>query len=48
MQKTGKDKERVEVRHFLSHSAGLSGMDEPIVGDDLYDWDKVVGALARE
>ena len=41
-------KEKVEVRHFLSHSAGLSGMDEPIVGDDLYDWEKVVTALARQ
>ena len=42
----GKDK--VEVRHFLSHSAGLSGMDEPMHGDDLYDWEKVVTALARQ
>ena len=41
-------KEKVEVRHFLSHSAGLSGMDEPIVGDDVYDWEKVVLALARQ
>ena len=41
-------KENVEVRHFLSHSAGLSGMDEPILGDDLYDWEKVVTALARQ
>ena len=41
-------KDRVEVRHFLSHSAGLSGMDEPIHGDDLYDWEKVVTALARQ
>ncbi len=41
-------KEGVEVRHFLSHSAGLSGMDERMSGDDLYDWDKVVDALARQ
>ena len=41
-------KEKVEVRHFLSHSAGLSGMDEPMQGDDLYDWEKVVTALARQ
>ena len=41
-------KEKVEVRHFMSHSAGLSGMDEPISGDDLYDWEKVVAALARQ
>lgn len=38
----------VEVRHFLSHSAGLSGMDEPIEGDALYDWDRMVSALAKQ
>ena len=42
----GKDK--VEVRHFMSHSAGLSGMDEPMQGDDVYDWDKMVTALAAQ
>ena len=42
----GKDK--VEVRHFLSHSAGLSGMDEPMSDQDVYDWDKMVTALARQ
>ena len=41
-------KEKVEVRHFLSHSAGLAGLDEPIRGDDVYDWDRVVDALARQ
>jgi CubicO group peptidase (beta-lactamase class C family) len=38
----------VEVRHFLSHSAGLSGMDEPVKGDALYDWDWMTNALARQ
>jgi CubicO group peptidase (beta-lactamase class C family) len=38
----------VEVRHFLSHSAGLSGMDEPANGDALYDWDWMTSALARQ
>ncbi|MCZ0945667.1 MAG: serine hydrolase [Gammaproteobacteria bacterium] len=42
----GKDK--VEVRHFLSHSAGLSGMDEPMSSEDVYDWEKMVTALARQ
>ncbi len=42
----GKDK--VEVRHFLSHSAGLSGMDEPMTADDVYDWEKMTAALARQ
>ncbi len=41
-------KEATEVRHFLSHSAGLPGMDEPFAGDDVYDWEKMVDALARQ
>ena len=41
-------KESVEVRHFMSHSAGLSGMDEPMQGEALFDWDNVVEALARQ
>ena len=41
-------KERVQVRHFLSHSAGLSGMDEPMSGEDVYDWRKMTVALARQ
>lgn len=41
-------KEAVQVRHFMSHSAGLSGMDEPFSGAALYDWDAVVEALARQ
>ena len=41
-------KERVQVRHFLSHSAGLSGMDEPMSGEDVYDWRKMTEALARQ
>lgn len=38
----------VEVRHFLSHTAGLSGMDEPVTGDALYDWEWMTKALARQ
>lgn len=41
-------KEAVEVRHFLSHTAGLSGMDEKLEGDALYDWDWMTAALARQ
>lgn len=41
-------KETVEVRHFLSHMAGLSGMTEPVEGDRLYDWDWMTSALARQ
>ena len=41
-------KEATEVRHFLSHNAGLSGMDEPFAGDAVYDWDKMIHALERQ
>jgi CubicO group peptidase (beta-lactamase class C family) len=41
-------KSATEVRHFLSHSAGLSGMDEPMRSEDMYDWDRMVDALARQ
>lgn len=42
----GKDK--VEVRHFLSHMAGLSGMDTKVEGDALYDWDWMTRELAAQ
>ena len=42
----GKDK--VKVWHFMNHAAGLSGLDIPMAGEDNYDWDKVVSALAAQ
>lgn len=41
-------KENIEVRHFMSHSAGLSGLDEPMGAPEVYDWDNVVRALERQ
>lgn len=41
-------KAEVEVRTFLSHSAGLSGMDAPCSGDQLYDWAYVTESLAAQ
>lgn len=38
----------VEVRHLMSHSAGLSGMDEPFSPTEFYNWDAVVDSLARQ
>ncbi|WP_312034392.1 serine hydrolase domain-containing protein [Actinoplanes sp. TBRC 11911] len=38
----------IEVRHLLSHTAGLWTWDEPLSVSDLYDWDKVTGLLARQ
>jgi CubicO group peptidase (beta-lactamase class C family) len=41
-------KERIEVRHLMSHTAGLPGWDTEITTEDLYDWDKVTSLLARQ
>jgi CubicO group peptidase (beta-lactamase class C family) len=42
------DKKTVEVRHLLSHTAGLCGWEEPITHEDLYDWEKVTSLLAAQ
>ncbi|MEV5387629.1 serine hydrolase domain-containing protein [Streptomyces sp. NPDC052721] len=39
-------KERVLVRHLLSHRAGLSGPREPHTLEELYDWELTTARLA--
>lgn len=41
-------KDAVKVSHLMSHSAGLSGWKEPMVKEDLYDWDKATSMLAAQ
>jgi CubicO group peptidase (beta-lactamase class C family) len=41
-------KEGVATRHVLSHTAGLSGWDEPLDVTDLLDHDKLVAIHARQ
>ena len=41
-------KEDVLVRHLLSHTAGLSGFEEPITPEDFYDWDLCCSRLAAQ
>ena len=41
-------KDGIEVRHLMSHTAGLSGLSEPLSGDELYDWERVCDVLARQ
>jgi CubicO group peptidase (beta-lactamase class C family) len=41
-------KSEVEVRHVLSHTAGLPSWDEPITVDTLYDWEKATALLAAQ
>ncbi len=41
-------KEGVEIRHLLSHTSGVSGWDQPVVVEDLYDWEKSTAKLAAQ
>jgi CubicO group peptidase (beta-lactamase class C family) len=41
-------KEHVEVRHLMSHTAGLSGWQELIAVEELADWEKCTSALADQ
>ena len=41
-------KENVEVRHILSHTSGVSGLDQPAVVEDLYDWDRSIARFAAQ
>jgi CubicO group peptidase (beta-lactamase class C family) len=41
-------KEDVEVRHLMAHTAGLSGWQEPVAPEDLYDWEKCTSLLAAQ
>jgi CubicO group peptidase (beta-lactamase class C family) len=38
----------ITVRHLLSYRSGVSGWDQPVTIDDLYDWDKSTAMLAAQ
>ena len=38
----------VLVKHLLSHTSGVSGWEQPITVDDLYDWEKSTSKLAAQ
>jgi CubicO group peptidase (beta-lactamase class C family) len=38
----------ITVRHLLSHTSGVSGWDQLVAIDDVYDWDKSTGMLAAQ
>ena len=38
----------IKVRQLLSHTSGVSGWEQPITIDDLYDWDKSTALLADQ
>lgn len=41
-------KERIEVRHLLSHTSGVSGWQVPFGVEDIYDWDVATTRLAAQ
>src|SRR5262245_37926812 len=38
----------ITVRHLLSYRSGVSGWDQPVTIDDIYDWDKSTAMLAAQ
>jgi CubicO group peptidase (beta-lactamase class C family) len=41
-------KDGVQIRHLLTHSSGVSGWDQPVVPEDILDWDRSTAALAAQ
>ena len=41
-------KQDVLVRHLMSHSSGVSGLDQPAVVEDLYDWQQSTSRMADQ
>lgn len=41
-------KEGVLVRHIMSHTSGVSGWDQPVTVEDLYDWERSTAMLAAQ
>src|SRR5207248_5248043 len=38
----------IKMRHLLSHTSGVSGWEQPITLEDLYDWDKSTALLVAQ
>lgn len=38
----------IEVRHLMSHTSGVSGWEQPLTLEDLYDWEKSTALLATQ
>src|SRR6516165_5607875 len=38
----------IKVHHLLSHTSGVSGWDQPVTIDDVYDWDRSTAMLAAQ
>src|SRR5437588_573951 len=38
----------IKVRQLLAHTSGVSGWEQPVTLEDLYDWDKSTALLAAQ
>jgi len=41
-------KQDIEVRHLMSHTSGVSGWEQPVQVEDMYDWEKSTSMLAAQ
>ncbi|MGI9598160.1 MAG: serine hydrolase domain-containing protein [Acidimicrobiales bacterium] len=41
-------KEKIQVKHLMSHTSGVSGWAQPVETEDIYDWDKSTSMLAAQ
>ena len=41
-------KQDVRVRHLLSHTSGVSGLEQPATPEDLYDWETSTSRMAAQ
>jgi CubicO group peptidase (beta-lactamase class C family) len=41
-------KQDIEFRHLLTHTSGVSGWDQPVVVEDIYDWEESTARLAAQ
>ena len=41
-------KQDVLVRHVMSHSSGVSGLDQPAAVEDMYDWEHAIARFAAQ
>ncbi len=41
-------KQDVLIRHLMSHASGVSGLDQPAVVEDLYDWEGSTSRMAAQ
>jgi CubicO group peptidase (beta-lactamase class C family) len=41
-------KQDIAVRHLMSHTSGVSGLEQPAAVEDLYDWEKSTARFAAQ